>query len=1644
MWVFTRPNDSVVTPTVHDGTVYFGSRDENLYAVDADTGERAWEFTGADHYMRFTTVVESPSDGDSVGARVNLGTLGHHNVWASRARSSGPNAVITRSTGTLSPGGTVTVDASNSTGQIDTYEWDFGDGTTATGQTVSHSYDTRGTYTVSLTVSNGGSTDTAAAEIVVENSNALNFAIQPSSPAVGQVVSFEASGGSAYEWDFGNGRTATGSQVVHTYDSADSYSVTLTSGTDSVSKDVTVESAGFQIADIKRSAGGVPLENISYQETFTATVTGTETPKQVDFELGDTYKAITDGTDGWSATFDLGTLSETGTLTVTAIAESGETITREQTIQVLPVPEWIEWIVDQGTVTVDEENTRIDVKYAPFDLDSYSFDLGGIPVDADPPSFDGAPKAAVGYDAGQQAAILQGDGDLSTNLFGYGFDASMEVEGAVDQNLDLVSASGKIAASLAIQVGPPLYVDIPSWVPCLSDQLGIETTVAPGLALQGDFNGDFQFQEGTVTPGVDLTVGAQLAICRIGAGAEVTGGLDASFDIGTSDYNLRGTVSGSGRAWIEYMGHITDFSISFEQQLPADSNAPAIEANSEIVGTSLATKEGPRPLPSVPSVDVVEPGRQTSELHETLSPTRTASTAGTYERLTDRSLEDTQPAIATTAGETIVAWSRQHPNKSVGDGRDIAVRRNDGSGWSTLTLVSDDTRADGGPVIAEASGGNLLVAWERVTTDITDDTDPADIHPHVEIAYSVYDGSSWSAPTVLTDSSDREFVPTVAPDDNGWLLAWEADADPDTSVRDVRHVHVDPDGSTGTIQRVSDAAYPATGSHSDTGAALAYASLSSGTPDAVVWSRVSGGAVQASQQFSTTDVTAVTTGQDRVVWQCGPVDQPELVEGDITNDVTSQLSIREEVEAIAEPDLATQGGDAVLAYRAYVDSTDSRELVYRLDRGSGWIFDRQFVQPPSGDQSVWQPAVTFPATNEEFTTVFTISEATKQGKNDVFVTTRDFLPEYAVKATGPSGATAGDEVTLDYTLKNRGDVDGTEDVELTVENSTGTVATKTLSPLAAGGTTSGSVTVTVDDTGEFTFSVQTVETTVTNVETAGEFDGGSTTVTVATPSLSVQSIDTQATGTVALTVENTGGAAAFDVPLAVSDGESELVRTTIGRVDIGGTATTTVTIDPATIDRGSEDRVILDPDKNRPESVPTNARVTPTWLLQPDLVVTDEIKYESTVSGGLVAMVLVSNESPVAGSGTLQALTSDGTVVGETTVDIAGAGADGTPYETVSVSLDGTVVTAGDPLEFALDTSIPDADTSTNLTTDDVGPIFPEPASLAQEWAFDFDAGERAQHASPAVDQDRVYVGGLGQQFYALARNSQQDQQDWVEMREGELSDSSPAIADGLVFVGSGGGVLYAFDPDAATASRVAWTYQIDSAITSSPVVHDGTVYVGANDGTVHAVNTDGSDAWGVPVDVGGAVFSSLDAASGRVFVTTDGGHVVALDAATGSQQWVYDTGADLGASGPRVANGTVYVGGDKVYAIDAATGGDGWAEPFDYGGTAGSTPAVHNGRIYVGSADGIMYALDSSDGSEEWRHEADGGIATDPAVADGRVVYASLAGTVYLLDDENGFEYATDTVEGTIRSSPTMAELNVFIGTDGGKVLDFNIDSGS
>ena len=82
-----------------------------------------------------------------------------------------PTARFTTSPDTPDPGATVTLDArsaSDPDGSITSYEWDLGDGATATGQTVTHSYASAGRYTVEVTVTDdSGATDTTTRTVWV-------------------------------------------------------------------------------------------------------------------------------------------------------------------------------------------------------------------------------------------------------------------------------------------------------------------------------------------------------------------------------------------------------------------------------------------------------------------------------------------------------------------------------------------------------------------------------------------------------------------------------------------------------------------------------------------------------------------------------------------------------------------------------------------------------------------------------------------------------------------------------------------------------------------------------------------------------------------------------------------------------------------------------------------------------------------------------------------------------------------------------------------------------------------------------------------------------------------------------------------------------------------------------------------------------------------------------------------------------------------------------------------------------------------------------------------------------------------------------------------------------------------------------------
>ena len=119
-----------------------------------------------------------------------------------------------------------------------TYAWSFGDGATAAGVTPSHTYTSGGVFTVTLTVNDGkGGTasDTTTATISGTNKPPVASAGPDQTVNLGSAVSLDGSGSSdpdgsiaSHAWSFGDGASASGAKVTHTYASAGTYTATLT------------------------------------------------------------------------------------------------------------------------------------------------------------------------------------------------------------------------------------------------------------------------------------------------------------------------------------------------------------------------------------------------------------------------------------------------------------------------------------------------------------------------------------------------------------------------------------------------------------------------------------------------------------------------------------------------------------------------------------------------------------------------------------------------------------------------------------------------------------------------------------------------------------------------------------------------------------------------------------------------------------------------------------------------------------------------------------------------------------------------------------------------------------------------------------------------------------------------------------------------------------------------------------------------------------------------------------------------------------------------------------------------------------------------------------------------------------------------
>lgn len=255
------------------------------------------------------------------------------------------------------------------------------------------------------------------------------------------------------------------------------------------------------------------------------------------------------------------------------------------------------------------------------------------------------------------------------------------------------------------------------------------------------------------------------------------------------------------------------------------------------------------------------------------------------------------------------------------------------------------------------------------------------------------------------------------------------------------------------------------------------------------------------------------------------------------------------------------------------------------------------------------------------------------------------------------------------------------------------------------------------------------------------------------------------------------------------------------------------------------------------------------------------------------------------------------------------------------------------------------------------------------------------------------------------------------------------------------------------TRANSSWTQAIASPITrpDHPQLNSQprliwSVDIGQGDGRKARITAD-------PVVAGGRIFT-LDAET-RVSAVSSSGQVIWSKELTPTN----DRSSDASGGGLAYGDGVLYVttGFGTLVALDAATGAQNWRQNLQ--ATATGSPSVAGDLVYLIAGDQIAWALDRKNGRIRWQLTATNDRrnvlgAPAPAVSDTHVVFAFGSGEVQGAFRNGGLRLWDAQIAGRrggfssglvtdITGDPIIAGDRVFVGSHAGRTVALNLGNG-
>jgi len=319
-------------------------------------------------------------------------------------------------------------------------------------------------------------------------------------------------------------------------------------------------------------------------------------------------------------------------------------------------------------------------------------------------------------------------------------------------------------------------------------------------------------------------------------------------------------------------------------------------------------------------------------------------------------------------------------------------------------------------------------------------------------------------------------------------------------------------------------------------------------------------------------------------------------------------------------------------------------------------------------------------------------------------------------------------------------------------------------------------------------------------------------------------------------------------------------------------------------------------------------------------------------------------------------------------------------------------------------------------------------------WAVNAMACIPASRLGPDRDDAgwRVYLGSPRHDAFAAESLAAEPQSLW-HTGAGRAVRGSPAIGARVIAVGTSDRNVVLLD---RATGQTIWRQRVPGPVAGGPLIAGEVLYVATQavpDGRVLALRLNtGKVQWRART---GGVTAPLALTGDFVVAVTDGGDVVALDAASGAQRWRRSLKRGARATPVPTAEGIVVATlGDSLYLLDSATGAV-RAHRATPGGVLG-TPATDGQRLFLATTAGRLLALSLPTLAVQWQRPLDDAVYGAPALV-GDTLYALTArGTLWRVPVDAPDRARSVALGVTATAGPTPIAGGVLVAGVAGEVL--------